>query len=162
MVSAPTLVVCDLPPPHSSLQNLQKRGPDSHPFIGYLPLDPTATKAQQAGMCVFFAGTVSLAAATVASFISTVSWAVVPAVMACEFGAFMGLMWRRGQLHVCLAQPDGSAALVSIVVHLMIYMCMCVAPWTNIRIPDLIGGQLYFWLIVCVARSIATASLTNH
>ena len=141
---------------------MQIRGPHSNPVCGYLPLDPTATKAQQAGLCAFFAGTVSLAAATVASAISTVSWAVVPAVMACEFGAFMGLMWRRGQLLTCTAQPDGSAAPISILMHVGEYMTMCMAPNTQLREPATMGGQLYFWLIMCVARSRATASLTNH
>jgi hypothetical protein len=151
-----------LPPPHTPPQNKQKRGPHSHPIVGYLSLDPTATKAQQAGMCAFFAGTVSLAAATVASAISTVSWAVVPAVMACEFAAFMVLMWRRGQLHMNNAQPNGSGALTSLLAHVAVYMMMCMAPWTEIRDPNYVGGQLYFWLIMCVARSRATASLTNH
>ena len=141
---------------------MQKRGPHSHPVYGYLPLNPTLTKAQQAGLCAFFAGTVSLAAATVASAISTVSWAIVPAVMACEFAAFMGFMWRRGQLQICTAQPDGSATPISILTYFAFYMMMCMAPWTNLREPALVGGQLYFRLIMCVARSRATASLTNH
>ena len=162
MVSAPTLVFCDLPPPHTPPQNRQKRGPHSSPVFGYLPLNPTLTKAQQAGMCAFFAGTVSLAAATVASAISTVSSAVVPAVMACEFAAFMGFMWRRGQLLTATAQPDGSAVLFSILMNSAVYMMMCMAPWTELRDPGFFGGQLYFRLIMCVARSRATASLTNH
>ncbi|GMI29742.1 hypothetical protein TeGR_g405 [Tetraparma gracilis] len=128
--------------------NGQKRGPLSNPVYGYLPLNPTVTKVQQAGMCAFFAGTVSIAAATVASAISTVSWAVVPAVMACEFAAFMVLVWRRGQLHMNNAQPNGSAALVSLLMHVAVYMMMCMAPWTEIRDPNYVGGQLYFWLIV--------------
>ncbi|GMI41435.1 hypothetical protein TeGR_g10266 [Tetraparma gracilis] len=129
--------------------NAQKRGPHSSPVYGYLPLDSTATKAQQAGLCAFFAGTVSLAAATVASAISTVSSAVVPAVMACEFGAFMGLMWRRGQLLTNDAQPDRSAVLVSILLqHFGRYMMMCMAPWTVLRDPIAMGGQLYFRLIM--------------
>jgi hypothetical protein len=105
---------------------------------------------------------VSLAAATVASAISTVSWACVPAVMACEVGAFMGLMWRRGQLLTANAQPDGSATPISILMHVAVYMMMCMAPWTALRDPHMVGGQLYFRLIMCVARSRATSSLTNH
>ncbi|GMI29865.1 hypothetical protein TeGR_g14601 [Tetraparma gracilis] len=130
------------------VMNGQKRGPHSSPVFGYLPLNPTLTKAQQAGLCAFFAGTVSLAAATVASAIATVSWAVVPAAMACEFAAFMGLMWRRGQLLFAAAQPDGSAVLISLIMHVAEYMMMCMAPWTELRDPAFVGGQLYFLLIM--------------
>ena len=47
-------------------------------------------------------------------------------------------------------------------VHFAEYMMMCMAPWTELRDPAFVGGQLYFLLIMCVARSRATVNPTNH
>ena len=122
--------------------NKQIRGPHSHPEFGFLPLGKSAAKIQQAGLLVFYAGTVSIAALAIAAVISVASWAFVPAVAIVEFAVFMVSMWSRGMKFAGGAQPE-DGLLGSNVFYFAFYLMMCMAPWAALKSSYFLGGTWY-------------------
>jgi hypothetical protein len=127
-------------------QNLQKRGPHSHPTFGFLPLAPAAAKVQQLGLFVFYSGTVATAASAIAAAMVVSATPFIPAVMTGEFALLTAFMASRGQKYMVIAPAKGSAVFSSLT-YPGFYLIMCIAPVATLRFPELYGGGLFSFLI---------------
>ena len=78
-------------------QNIQKRGPYSHPLYGFLPESSKELVLVQLGLFLSYGGYLALGVMMATAVISVFSWTYLAGAMVVEFALFMAAMWRRGE-----------------------------------------------------------------
>lgn len=133
--------------PHRLPQATFIRGPRSDPVRGWLPLKPTSMKVVQAGLTLFYAGTITTASAAVASAMTVSASASIALVGACEYSLLMTFVWSRGQLYTAHS-PVGVGRMYSWTILLISYLMFCAFPMLVARLPENFGGRFWFLFVL--------------
>ena len=122
-------------------QNKQKRGPHSHPIFGFIPSIGSHNAAVQLGTFLSFGGYLACSMIALSAALTAFNWYYIPLVMGCEFVVYVGVQASRGQLFIWVEVPGGKT--LSPIVHVAIYLMMCICPWLTLRNEVFLGGRIY-------------------